>query len=258
MSEQPRAVTVHLSGGLGNQLFQYAFGRRLSLANGACLYLDASDYRSGTLPNYETGVRVCELSDFAIAGRIIEDRAAPGEKRRLTPRRWMGRKLVKWRRKAILFADRTQPYYMRQEIVEPEENRFRFDARVYGRTFEGAVSVRGFWQTEKYFADIDGLLREELVVRHEMTGKNLETAKEMERGDSVCVHVRHGDNANPIAERLGVLPRAYYVQAVGELQRELASPHFFVFSDDMSWAKQVLPLGLHITYVEHNRGAQKP
>ena len=42
----PSAVTVHLAGGLGNQLFQYAFGRRLSRANEATLYLDATGYSS--------------------------------------------------------------------------------------------------------------------------------------------------------------------------------------------------------------------
>ncbi len=255
MSAEARAVTVHLAGGLGNQLFQYAFGRRFSLANQASLYLDASDYKSGTVPDYTKGVRICELSNFAIAGSIIEDGAGRRGQDRRTPKTWMGRKLAKWWNKLIILAGQTKPYYLRKEIVEPEENHFRFDARLYRRRFDGAVSVRGFWQTEKYFTEIDDLLRKELVVRRDMTGKNLETAKEIDGDNSVCVHVRHGDNANPIAERLGVVPGEYYMRAVHELKRELASPHFFVFSDDVSWARQVLPGGLRITYVDHNRGA---
>jgi len=156
----------------------------------------------------------------------------------------------------VTFSGWTKPYYLRREIVEPEENHFRFDSRVHQIAFRGAVSVRGFWQTEKYFADISEVLRKELVVRHEMTGRDLKLAKALQDTVSVCVHVRHGDNANRIAALLGVLPRQYYLSAVEDLNRELASPHYFVFSDDISWARELLPRDMRVTYVEHNRGAR--
>lgn len=250
------AVTVHLAGGLGNQLFQYAFGRRLSLANEAKLYLDATGYKSRTTPDYATGVRVCELSNFAIAGTIVEDRNLVNERNRWRPRTWVGRKLLKWWRMLILFVGRTRPYYLRREIVEPEANHFRFDRRVHDRTFRGSISVRGFWQTEKYFSDIEELLRKELVVRNELVGRNLELAMALQDTVSVCVHVRHGDNASQIAARLGVLPREYYLAAVSALGQTLASPHYFVFSDDVSWAKDLLPADVPVTYVDENRGAR--
>jgi hypothetical protein len=256
VSRAARAVTVHLAGGLGNQLFQYAFGRRLSLVNEARLFLDASDYKSDTVPDYQKGIRVCELSNFAIAGSIINDSASLWEGHRHAPRAWIIRKLAKWWRRLIILAGRTMPYYMRREIVEPEKNHFRFDARLYRRTFRGAVSVRGFWQTEKYFADIEDVLRKELVVQHGMTGRNLELAKALQDTASVCVHVRHGDNAGPIAALLGVLPRQYYVSAMQDLIQELVRPHYFVFSDDISWAKNLLPNDMRMTYVDHNRGAR--
>jgi len=255
MSEAPRSVTVHLAGGLGNQLFQYAFGRRLSLVNNACLYLDASDYRSGATPDYATGLRVCELSSFAVSGSIIVNRAAVTGKNHWMERTWLARKLMKWGRILISFAGRVRPYYLRSEIVEPEENHFCFDPRVYQRRILGAVSVRGFWQTEKYFSDIEGVLRQELVVRHKLSGKNLELAKALENTTSVCVHVRHGDNASPIADLLGVLPREYYSAATRELGRELERPKYYVFSDDIAWAQEVMPGGLPVIYVDHNRGA---
>lgn len=256
VSRAPKVLTVHLAGGLGNQLFQYAFGRRLALANEAKLCLDASGYKSGTTPDYARGVRVCELSNFAIAGTIVEDRNLVAERKRLAPRTWAGRKLQKWWNILIILVGRTKPYYLRREIVEPEANHFRFDRRVYDRTFRGEISVRGFWQTQKYFSEIEELLRKELVVRHELTGRNLELAKALQDTVSVCVHVRHGDNASQIAARLGVLPREYYLAAVRALGEALESPHYFVFSDDVSWAKDLLPAGDRVTYVDENRGAR--
>ena len=254
MSGAP-SVTVHLAGGLGNQLFQYAFGRRLSMANKVELYLDASDYENGAAPDYARGLRVCELSNFAIAGRIIEGRPAARPRNARLGKTWPVRKLVKWTRLLLNLVGRIRPYYERREIVEPEENHFRFDPRVYGRTIRGAVSVRGYWQTEKYFSDIGNLLRSELVVRNGPTGKNAELAKLLQATSSVCVHVRHGDNANPAAQLLGVLPTEYYMTALRGLEKEVESPHYFVFSDDISWARNVMPAGARATYVEHNRGA---
>ena len=254
VSNAKRGVTVHLAGGLGNQLFQYAFGRRLSMMNGAALILDASDYRPHSTPDYEKGVRVCELSNFAVSGTIIEARTPTARSSRAERRPWLMRKILKWWGILRLVPGRLRPYYERPEIVEPEENHFRFDPKVYGRSVRGPVSVRGFWQSERYFSDIEDVIRRELVVHRELSGKNLETANAIRNSVSVCVHVRHGDNAGPIAERLGVLPAAYYAVAMGALNQELRGAHFFVFSDDISWARQVLPAHLKTTYVDHNRG----
>jgi hypothetical protein len=93
------------------------------------------------------------------------------------------------------------------------------------------------------------------VVREEITGKNQELAKAIQNSVSVAVHVRHGDNASHIAAGLGVLPRQYYLTAMQALGRELANPRYFVFSDDISWAKELLSGG-GITYVDQNRGAR--
>jgi hypothetical protein len=250
-----RSVTVHLAGGLGNQLFQYAFGRRLSLVNDAALILDASDYRRDAKPDYETGLRICELANFAVAGTIVEDRASATPRGPGAHRPWLIRKTLKWWGILRLLPGRLLPYYLRREIVEPEANHFRFDPKVYSRSVRGAVSVRGFWQTEKYFSDIGDVIRRELVVHRQLSGKNLETANAIRDRMSVCVHVRHGDNAGPIAEKLGVLPAAYYAQAMGKLNQELPEACFFVFSDDIAWARQLLPAGPRTIYVEHNRGA---
>ena len=225
------------------------------MVNDAALILDASAYRADATPDYETGVRICELSSFAVAGTIVEDRASAADAGHGGRRPWLIRKILKWWGILRLFPGRLSPYYSRREIVEPEENHFRFDPKVYGRTVRGAVSVRGFWQTEKYFSDIEEVIRRELVVRRELSGRNLELADAIRDSVSVCVHVRHGDNAGPIAERLGVLPAAYYGEAMSKLNKDLPDARFFVFSDDIPWARHVLPAGLQTTFVEHNRGA---
>jgi len=240
-------LTVHLMGGLGNQLFQYAFGRMLAHANGAELLLDASGYETYGPENPERGVRACGLQHFNIAGRIVGGQHAPASP-------WMDlqRKAGKSGRLLRRLLDLPRPYYLRQEIDEPKGNYFRFDPRVCARTFQGALSVRGFWQTEKYFKRIEPLLRGELRWRTALPRGDAALAGLIEQSISVGIHVRHGDNAG-VAAALGVLPTQYYAGAVRQLGQQFPEASFFVFSDDIEWAKVVLPGNLRRTLMPRNR-----
>jgi hypothetical protein len=70
--------------------------------------------------------------------------------------------------------------------------------------------------------------------------------------ESVAVHVRHGDNATAAAQGLGVLPLAYYQKAAGLISEQARHPQFFVFSDDLDWARATLTLPGPATFVTHN------
>ncbi len=244
------SVTVHLMGGLGNQLFQYAFGRRLAYVNGADLYLDASGYAGDVRPDPRQGIRICELGHFRIAGRLIGRAESTARGRRA-----LRRKAEKAWLLLQSLGDARHPYYLRREIVEPEGNRFRFDRHIFERPIAGRVTVRGFWQTERYFADIQHLLRTELDVADELEGANASMARCIRESNSVAIHVRHGDNAGPVAPALGLLPAAYYRDVISALHAELKDPRFFIFSDDVQWAKELLGNDPQMTYAEQNGSA---
>lgn len=243
-------LVVQLMGGLGNQLFQYALGRRLALANSAQLILDATGYGDDTTPDAEMGIRICGLNHFRIVGTIVQVRES-GPAGRIPIRRW----IRKARRAGNRLLDQAKPYYLREEIVEPVEMRCRYDPRVQKRTFRGTLWVRGFWQSERYFLDIEDKIRGELMLRDEPSGKNAELAARISSAESVAIHVRHGDNANAVAAELGVLPRAYYEGAIRQLRQEVKEPAFVVFSDDVAFARQQLGTEDAFTFVDHNDAA---
>ncbi len=236
-------LTIHLMGGLGNQLFQYAFGRRLALANAADIVLDSRGYGQGGRPDALRGLRVCEIGDFCIEARIIAtDPEAPGN-------RSLGRRIGKVLGLARRAMEVGKPYDQRHEIVEPTRNAFRYDPAVANRRFTGNLSIRGYWQSERYFSEIEPMLRKDLTLRAEPPSAVQRFAAELRSTDSVAVHVRHTDNANAVAASLGVLPREYYDKTMRAIADAVREPHFYVFSDDVAWAEQFLGSQPRITYV---------
>lgn len=217
-------IIVQLKGGLGNQLFQYAAGRRLSLTLGVQLKLDISGYKRHSQRTYELD-QFCIEAGIATAWEVA---------------RWRGPRLL---------TRITQPLGLLPRLVM--ETSFDFDQAILhlgdGRYLDG------YWQSYRYFADVAPEIRRELSVRTPPSDADQKLLDRMARCDSVCVHVRRGDYAsNPITRQYhGLCTPEYYRTAVEAIAAQVRGPELFVFSDDMPWVKHHLRFGLPTTHVEH-------
>lgn len=238
-------IIVRLRGGLGNQLFQYAMGRSLSVINNGNLLIDISAYTHNQEPNPLLGIRQLGLSHFNIAGKFINYPEYLNKSR-------LNRLIYKY----VMAMDAKKPYYLRHHIIEPNENHFIFDENLYKRKIHDYVVLEGYWQTEKFFLNISELLRTELTVNSAPDEANTLLAKTIQATNSVCIHVRHGDNARSSSPGLGVLPLAYYNQAVSLLNKKISNPHYFIFSDDHEWTKNFVNSFNPITFVDINNDIQ--
>lgn len=225
-------IVVGLCGGLGNQLFQYATGRRLAHLRGTELVLDLGwfDHR----PSSNT-IRDYELGRYPIQARSV----FPGEA--FWCRLHQGRIL----RRIPLFPRRWRHY---------RERSFEFDPAVL--TLPDNTYLDGYWQSYKYFADIAPQIRQELTPVHAPAPQDETIAAKMAAsgGRAVSLHVRRGDYVtNPAAAKMhGLCSPAYYERAVNTIAQRVVQPHFFVFSDDMPWVRNHLRLPGEVTYVDHN------
>lgn len=136
--------------------------------------------------------------------------------------------------------------------VVREERYFHFDPGF--RDYGDGVYLKGYWQTEQYFAAIADVIRIDLQVRHPIAGRSLKLATEMAESNSVSVHVRRGDyTPNTYTDQvLEALDLDYYARALRALAQDERGLRCFVFSDDHAWVKENLQLGHPTVYVDHN------
>lgn len=204
-------IITKLTGGLGNQMYQYAAGRRAVYKNNTELKLDISWYEN---PGGATK-REYLLHIF----RIKENFSAPNEIQRLT--------------------------YFKQKY-------FHFDPKVLKVSDD--TYLDGSWQSEKYFEDIKGIIKQEFIFKKEPDSENREKINEMINSNSVSIHIRRGDYVydKKNNEFHGVCSADYYHKAVCLIVKKINKAKFFIFSDDPEWVKNNFRLNYPFTIVSHN------
>lgn len=227
-------IIARMQGGLGNQLFIYAAARCLAIKNVVPLKLDiVSGFKNDRL-----GRRYC-LQRFNIKAEI----ASKYESFDFC----LGREVQYFLRKASKIIPIEKRRYITQESA-------KVDPRILDLKVRGRIFLEGYWQSEKYFAEIADIIREEFTFKEDQTGQNKEFAQMISSSSSVSVHVRRGDYVSqPKTRRIHhVCGPDYYRRCIGEIAGRVGNPHFFVFSDDTRWCRENLQLDYPVTFVNHN------
>jgi hypothetical protein len=136
------------------------------------------------------------------------------------------------------------------------EKTFAFDPTVLDAP--GNVWLDGYWQSEKYFKEIEPIIREEFVLRS--TSANVQKlAERIQSTESVCVNVRRTDyvTAPDTKALLGFVGTDYYVESMKIICARLANPTVFVFSDEVRWCTDNLQFDCPTTFVGHEYAGEK-
>jgi len=119
-------------------------------------------------------------------------------------------------------------------------------------------SVLGWFQSEKYFSKIRPILLKEFQFKSPPSSQNQEMIDELSSCNSVCVHIRRGDLANPHYSFFSMCNENYYKQGMKYMAERIHNPLFYVFTnthDDVEWIKQNFDFGFPVKYIDlHNPG----
>lgn len=190
--------TIIMSGGLGNQMFQYAFYLSMQTKGIECK-IDDTLFHTTTMHN---GFELNTI--FPIREKL----SFPS-----TIKKFWFQVLRRYKPRALLFTDRVYQYC-------PEVYKSK------------CIYFMGDWLSYKYFDDIKELIIDTYQFKN-VSQKNIRTAEKMRKVESVSIHIRRGDYLK--LPNYCVCDEAYYRKAINEILKQVVNPIFYVFSNEPSW-----------------------
>lgn len=233
-------IVAYLCGGLGNQMFQYAMARRLAEKHQTGLLLDTHVFAPGSVqrrPELKDFYRQLSIFKFRIKAR----EATPAEIKKVRDAYWRSTT----RDRAVRVVRRFWPTFLWKKS-HLRETQYQFQPEAL--CFPDNVYVQGYWQSEKYFADIAPIIRNEFtVVDQSVTDSAVAAIAKLKQRfrEIVSLHIRRGDNAYA-HEKLqqknitsgAPLSMEYIREAMNRFGPDTG---FLVFSDtpeDIQWCRE--------------------
>ncbi|MDA3929917.1 MAG: alpha-1,2-fucosyltransferase [Prolixibacteraceae bacterium] len=225
-------IITEILGGLGNQLFEYAHARALSIRLDQELYFDLSFFDSYhrndvyRLDKFNTSVKVANFKDIQ---RLKQKIIKPDILRR-------GLKKLG-----------ASGYYSKSNHFE---NNWidRPDIKLLEK--KDSIYISGYFANQKYFIEIENIIRHEITLKEPLNSENEKVLTQIKNSNSVSIHIRRGDYVNN--HYFAELPLDYYYRAIDYLESYSPNSTYFIFSDDMPWVKENFKLQAKIIYVDIN------
>ena len=238
-------IIVKVIGGLGNQMFQYAFGKYLSIKNNLCLKLDIFGFEQYKLHNY--GLNHLNIKENLISREEVKEI----QKRGRICRKIIGivEKKVRYNCLLDFFKNLCSGYLFLNEKGSS------FNKNIYNLKVKSDIYLNGYWASEKYFKDIKDIILKEFTMKYSTDEQNQIMINKILDCESVSLHIRWGDYVNsPITNKLfGTCSMEYYNSVIVKIKEKITNPHLFIFSDDPERTQKNMRLSFPTTFVNINK-----
>ena len=207
-------IIVKIIGGLGNQMFQYAYSKALQ-HKGYKVKIDISAFDTYKLHGGY------QLDKYAIDLEV-----STLEENRNFYKNNIYSKILK------------RFGFNNKKIVG--EKTLLFDEKLLH--IDDDKYIEGYFQSEKYFIDI----REELLKRFIITSSTSNYTEKIKNdilnsSMSCSIHIRRGDFTNSVNQNIhGTCDIKYYQNAMSYIGNTIGNVDYFIFSDDIDWVKDNL------------------
>jgi hypothetical protein len=234
-------VIVEVSGGIGNQLFQFAFGQEITRRLNVIVKYDLSFF---SIVSQHQGFLLDKFFKFN-EGHIATNsdiRKCFGLFSFFTPRR-------------IYLNNRFKTFFSDALVKQS----FSISPNTYLDNLSDQRYYSGNWQSEFFFNSSSAILAESLLSFCDFKTDDLLIRDKMLRNNSVVIHVRRGDYVSSKSnfEAYHVCDINYYINAINMICNNNNDLKFFIFSDDIEWCQCNLKLDNDVTFVSHNVGTTR-
>ena len=219
-------IIIHLTGGLGNQLFQYAFARSVSHELNSELFLDLSLFSHTEKRKHV----VFGLHPFNIKGLVgyypHVDKTDVG----ITQNQ--PQNLTKYV-EGTPFPSAIYDY----ELLKSFED-IQLPAYFQGWYQNQIKNGENSFITENFFKINNDLIHDDLKYSLPLSYNSKILFEDMKKYDSIALHIRHGDYED--YPKFGLCTKQYYQNAINMIENELDNPKFYIFTEDHDWVDKNL------------------
>lgn len=226
-------IYVDLKGNLGNQMFIYAFARKIQKETNQRIYLSTYNLKK-YFPEYKFS-----LDEFVLNNNYeIGDKKLPFYMNDNLIISKIFKKILKGK-----FGRKVHKLYF--NLLNKFGKLFWLETEYIKVNFEKLnkyknIYVNGFWQSPKYFDDIKEILQNEFKSKESILKENEELYEVINSTNSVCLSIRRGDyiTNKKITKRYYLCDENYFMRATKEIEKLEKDIVLICFSDDIKWVKE--------------------
>lgn len=232
-------IIVSVGAGLGNQMYEYSFYKYLTK-----LFPDKEikvDIKYA-FPKAHNGIEVFDIfglsapiASFDEVKKLVGFYPLNGEGYKKNNIVLKIIKKLNLHPKTLLIQDDFTEYYESFFNLNPDKSYY----------------LLGPFANHKYFIEIEDEIKHLFEFPKIMDNRNLIYANDIKEANSVSIHIRKGDYVN---EGIELTSKEFYDQAIAIIKIKVNNPKFFIFTDDINYARELFPDKENFTVVEGNTG----
>lgn len=236
-------LIARITGGIGNQLFQYAFVRSLSIKLNQKFKLDLSWYHDYHKFEKSNDPKAATKRDFLLNYFNIKSPVTNKVYLNLIKR-------LEIRSKNSIFF---------KFLLDGPLNNFSFE-KIDHNNFSlevikesPRVYLTGYWQNNDIIEEYKKRISNDLILKHPLSANNKSYLKSINSISSVAIHFRRGDFISKPKPRELHAPCSsnYYQNGIKQIQKIINNAHFFIFSDDIKWIKNNYNFSTNTTFIDN-------
>jgi len=250
-------IKVDLIAGLGNQLFEYAYARALSLEYNEPIVINTKTALTllSRLRFPNVAKRNYQLNFFNITPCVIQNPII-GFFQSIPPAIHACLHMSKQK-------DEKEMSSLFLKMTAKGKHYFADTATSgyfpHSHTEKKIKHLHGVWASEKYFSHYGETIRKELRVITPISEQNRLIIEEMQNCNSVAVHFRRGDYLSVKQNNLdlNICTEGYYKKGMRYIAEHVANPVFYIFSDDIDWIKTNVKFEYSVKYIDYGNTAHE-
>ncbi len=219
-------IIVKLKGGLGNQMFQYSFGKVLEFELNEQVGYDTSFYNKSSI-------------DFSLKRMNIK-----GKFQNFHFGYYLSKIFENYELRSYY-----NNYFRKLLIFYPmlymDHKNFNMDEIKES----DLVYLNGYWQKFNLIEKYHDTFSLDFNIKDALNLYNERKINQIRETESVSIHYRRGDYvSNPYYVECSF---SYYREAIDYIKKKVSNPHFFIFSNDMNWVKKFFDISESYSFIDN-------